>query len=89
MKTRIFKTIFPVMAFMIAIAGAFAFSSVPEKDSKAVAQVLGHYKVNGVCESAIMCQDDVNTGACQFGTIPLYKKLSNTSCANPLWRIVE
>lgn len=90
MKTRILKSVFPVMAFLVAIAGAFAFSSVPEGNANAVGQFIGHYKVNGVCEnSGIMCQDEYNTGACQLGSIPLYKKLSNTSCATPLWRVVE
>ena len=88
MKTRIFKSIFPVLAFMIAIAGAFAFSSVPDTDSKASAQFLGHYKVGGVCTSAVMCQDINNGQPCVSGGNVLYKKLSSTSCPDQLWRII-
>jgi hypothetical protein len=91
MKTRIFKSIFPVMAFMFAIAGAFAFSSVPESDNASVAQFLGHYvNTSGVCtETTKMCQDEVNNGACTItGRPQLYKLDSPTSCPNQLWRIV-
>ena len=74
---------------MIGIAGAFAFSSVPDTDSKAVAQFLGHYKVGGVCTSGgVMCQDINNGQPCVSGANVLYKKLSNTNCPDQLWRII-
>lgn len=90
MKTTFLKTVLPASAFMIAIFSAFAFSPIAENNSESAAQLLGHYKVDGKCEApGTMCQDDVNTGACQFGSNPLYKKISDTSCATPLWRIVD
>lgn len=90
MKTRIFKTVFPIMAFVIAIMGAFAFNSVPEKDTKAVAQFLGHYKENGICvDSGVMCQDEIVTTPCKSGTKDLFKRLSNTNCPDQLWEIEQ
>ncbi|OXB07813.1 DUF6520 family protein [Flavobacterium pectinovorum] len=86
MKTRIFKTIFPVMAFMTAIFSAFAFSSVSATEADSLAPVMGHYKVNGICTPKIECQDDTETTACQFEGQNVYRKLSNTSCSSALWR---
>lgn len=88
MKTRIFKTVFPVLAFMLAVAGAFAFSSVPETNAAELGQHVGYYKVNNFCTSSgVMCQNDTNTGACKFGGQNLFVRLSDTSCASPLWII--
>lgn len=91
MKTKIFKTVFPIMAFMIAIAGAFAFNVAPEENTEVVAQFLGHYKVGATCtDSGVMCQEENNNIPCTSSTQPaLYKKLGNTNCPNQLWRIVE
>jgi hypothetical protein len=89
MKTRIFKTIFPVMAFMIAILGAFAFKSVPAEEANSLLPVIGHYKVNGFCEPQTECQDDNPTTACQFNGQNVYRKLSNTSCSSALYRITN
>lgn len=89
MKTKIFKMVLPVFAFMLAIGGAFAFNQAPADNAEDLAQVLGHYKVNNVCEPGIMCQDDTNTGACQLGSVTYFRKLSTTNCSQPLWQIIE
>lgn len=90
MKIQFFKTAMPVMAFMAAIAGAFAFNRAPETNTKVAAQFLGHYKVNGICtETSVMCSNIETDTPCQSGTNVLYQKLSNTNCPNQLWRIEE
>ena len=87
MKTKFFKSIFPVLAFMIAITGAFAFSKAPATEADALLPVMGHYKVNDICQPVIECQDDLETTACKFGTQNVYRKISNTSCdTGILWR---
>jgi hypothetical protein len=90
MKIPFFKKAMPVMAFMAAIVGAFAFNRAPETNTKAAAQFLGHYKVNGICTATdVMCQDEVETTPCQSGSNVLYKRLSSTNCPDQLWRIEE
>ncbi len=87
MKTRIFKTVFPVIAFIMAVTAAFAFSNVPSEDAD-LAPFVGHYKQNNQCASSgVMCQDDTDTGACTFGSVALYKRISGTNCGAPLWKI--
>jgi len=76
-----------MLAFMVAIAGAFAFSKAPVTEAEAMLDVMGHYKVNGICQPQIECQDDTETTACTFGGQNVYRKLSNTSCdTGILWR---
>lgn len=78
------------MAFMAAIMGAFAFNRAPETTTKAAAEFLGHYKVNGICtETSVMCQDVATDTPCQSGSNVLYKRLSSTNCPDQLWRIEE
>lgn len=90
MKTRIFKTTFPVLAYVVAIVGAFGFSSVPETNAGELGQYIGYYHLNGLCfNSGVLCQDDTNTGACKFGGQNLYRRLSDTQCVIPLWIIIE
>ena len=87
MKRRIFKTVFPVIAFIMAVTAAFAFSAVPSENTDK-AFFVGHYVQNNKCvSSGVMCQDDVDTGACTFGTIPLRKQISGTNCGALLWKI--
>ena len=86
MKTKIFKSVFPMLAFLIAISGAFAFNTVPAK--KTTTQFIGHIKVGSDCEeSSIMCQDVFNNQPCQSGGNVLYK-LNGSTCPNQLWRIL-
>jgi len=83
MKTRIFKKVFPMLAFIVAISGAFAFSSTPT--TKAAAQFIGH-KPQDCEETGVMCQDNTVTTPCQSGGVNLYK-LNGSTCPNQLWRI--
>lgn len=83
MKTRIFKTVFPMLAFIIAISGAFAFSAAPS--SKVVTQFIGH-KLADCEETGVMCQDQIVTTPCQSGSVNLYR-LNGTTCAQQLWKI--
>ncbi len=74
-----------MLAFLIAIAGAFAFTTAPA--SKSGAQFLGHLKVEGECEeTGVMCQDQFNNKPCLSGGSNLYK-LEGTICPNQAWRI--
>ena len=85
MKTTILKTVFPLLAFVFAIAGAFAFKPAPDS---AVTNFFGAKKI-GLNECQITSVDctDVNTGViCKDGTVTLYKMISGTSCPNQLWR---
>ena len=87
MKTTFFKSVFPVFAFMIAIAGAFAFSKAPVAEADALLPVMGHYKVSSICQPKIECQDDTEDLACKFEGQNVYRKLGNTSCdSGTLWR---
>jgi hypothetical protein len=85
MKTRILKTVFPLVAFVFAIAVAFAFKPAPDS---ADTNFFGAKKI-GLHECQITSVEctDVNTGVvCQDGTATLYKMVSGTSCPNQLWR---
>lgn len=57
MKSKIFKTGLPIMAFMMAIAFAFASENVTEEE---IAPVLGYIIQNGVCTQV---QADCDTDA--------------------------
>ena len=85
MKTTILKTVFPLLAFVFAIAGAFAFKPAPDTvdDNFFGARRIG---LNECQITAVECTD-VNTGViCQDGTETLYKMISGTSCPDQLWR---
>jgi hypothetical protein len=85
MKTTILKTVFPLVAFVFAIAVAFAFKPAPDS---ADTNFFGAKKI-GLHECQITSVEctDVNTGVvCQDGTATLYKMVSGTSCPNQLWR---
>jgi hypothetical protein len=85
MKTTILKTVFPLVAFVFAIAVAFAFKPAPDS---ADTNFFGAKKI-GLHECQITSVEctDVNTGVvCQDGTATLYKMISGTSCPNQLWR---
>lgn len=85
MKTRIFKIVFPMLAFLIAISGAFAFNNAPAK--KSAQQFIGHIKVDSDCEeTGVLCQDEFNGKPCQSGGTNLYK-LNGSTCPNQLWKI--
>jgi hypothetical protein len=87
MKTKIFKTIFPMLAFMMAITAAFAFSKAPA--DKAVFQVIGHIKnSNGSCTPTdVMCETVKFDTACVNSSSTVLYRLSGTTCPNQLWRI--
>ena len=85
MRTTILKTVFPLVAFVFAIAVAFAFKPAPDS---ADTNFFGAKKI-GLRECQITSVEctDVNTGVvCQDGTATLYKMISGTSCPNQLWR---
>lgn len=85
MKTTILKTVFPLVAFVFAIAVAFAFKPAPDS---ADTNFFGAKKI-GLHECQITSVEctDVNTGVvCQDGSATLYKMISGTSCPNQLWR---
>jgi hypothetical protein len=77
-----------LLAFVIAISGAFAFSKAPA--DKPVTQFIGYIKnSNGSCtQTAVMCQDVFNNDPCVSGATHLFK-LNTTTCPNQLWRIPE
>lgn len=85
MKTTILKAVFPLLAFVFAIAGAFAFKPAP---NTADSDFFGARKIGlNECQITSVECTDVNTGViCQDGTETLYKMISGTSCPDQLWR---
>lgn len=82
---NVFKSALPVMAFILATGGAFAFKTAPSE--KAVTQFLGHKKQGQSCSATnVMCQDINNGVPCTSGTDVLYK-LNGSSCPDQLWKI--
>ncbi len=83
MKSRILKAAFPLFAFMIAIFGAFAFSTAPAEKA---ANHFGAIPMPGYCEeTAVVCTDIVRPNLCKQGTVNLYK-ISGSSCPDQLWK---
>lgn len=85
MKTTILKTVFPLLGFVFAIAGAFAFKPAPDT---AYDTFFGARKIGlNECQITSVECTDVNTGViCQDGTETLYKMINGTSCPEQLWR---
>ena len=86
MKTRILKSVFPLLAFIFAIGASFAFKPAP---SSADAPFLGARKVSlHDCQMTSIQCTDVNTGIiCKDkNNVTLYKFINGTSCPEQLWK---
>jgi hypothetical protein len=86
MKTRIFKKVFPLMAFVLAITGAFAFKPAPKSE---VTNWAGAKKV-GVNEcqiTTVQCTDVIHVQFCTDAGANLYRMLGPTSCPDQLYKI--
>lgn len=80
MKTKIFKTGLPIMAFLMAIAFAFASELKPVEED---VPVIGYILQNGMCKQVVEDCDPTGTSLCTYGTTGLYVhnfKDSDTSC---------
>ncbi len=83
MKTKIFKTGLPIMAFLMAIAFAFA----TEKKETSEPEAIYYIMENGLCTSVDTECNRVSSIPCVYGafsTQVFEKRLSNTACDVPL-----
>lgn len=84
MKSKVIQMVFPVIAFLFAIASAFAFNF---RNDSMVTLYSGHKKVGVMCvDTGIMCTD-VNTQViCKDATGATLYKHGPTSCFEQLWK---
>ncbi|TDE51270.1 DUF6520 family protein [Flavobacterium sp. GT3P67] len=88
MKTKIFKTMLPFVAIVLAVAGAFAFNQAPTKGTGST--LKGYIRIaEGDCEKTdVDCTDVIQPNFCSNGTNWLHEmNLSGTDCPDPLYRI--
>lgn len=78
MKTKFFKTGFPIMAFLMAIGLAFATERNTSVDDN---QVIGYIHENGLCvEKQVNCSS-VGVEFCTLiGSNVYLKKINSTTC---------
>lgn len=86
MKRNFFKTVLPALAVLLAITGAFAFSSA---DDQSVVLDVNGFIPGQVCEeTSVVCQTQDNGIYCTNSSgVWLYKmNLSETACPDHLYR---
>ena len=73
-------------AILFAVAGAFAFSSVPQQDDAAWTPAFGHLP-NAMCSATtIQCQIENNGTFCKNASqVSLYRQVG-TDCNVPLYK---
>ncbi|MGV8964374.1 MAG: hypothetical protein ACOH2V_13480 [Candidatus Saccharimonadaceae bacterium] len=85
MKTIMFKSAFPFLAFFVAIFGAFAFQNGPSDEL--TTNHFGAIPMEGQpCEETLVkCTDVITSNLCKQGSTILYR-VSGTSCPAQLWK---
>lgn len=83
MKTKILKIGMPLMAFLLAIAFAFATNEKPQTENVLVTGYI--YSSKGCIETPHDCTVEGNT-TCKLGTQEVFRTKSGTQCDNPLMR---
>lgn len=83
MKTKIFKSVMPLMAFLMAIGLAFASSITTEKIDQTL--ITGWINQSGMCQSV---QVDCQLIGAQFCEIGNDKKIvhRDSTCVSPLFK---
>lgn len=72
MKTKILRTIMPIMAFLMAMTFAFATET---KVSESTTSITGYIHQNGLCKSVqVQCENTVGI-PCTYGiSTPVFKE---------------
>ncbi|RFN60334.1 DUF6520 family protein [Marixanthomonas ophiurae] len=81
MKTKKRKLVLPLMAFLFAIAAAFATQENHEEDT---ALVPGYIRVNNVCQPAQECST-VFGEICTYQGKPVFGMTGSSDCNLPLY----
>ncbi|MGC1631481.1 MAG: DUF6520 family protein [Gelidibacter sp.] len=79
MKTKIFKSLMPMMVFMLAIVFAFASTSSSEVKDLTQAPIPGYIYQNNKCVQVTTCSLDFGP-LCMVGETPARNKISDTQC---------
>lgn len=84
MKTRILKLGMPVMAFLMAIAFAFASENKPSENDDAL--TTGYIMQSGLCVPTSKNCDNINLYPCTYDKHQVFQLQDNaTSCSVPLY----
>ncbi|MET3730548.1 DUF6520 family protein [Moheibacter stercoris] len=86
MKTKIFKSVMPLMAFLMAIGLAFA-TEYKDGTNKELATLYIYQ--NNQCREVTTDCNQLGSVACKIGGFDVYRDMGVTSCLNPLTHWVE
>lgn len=95
MKTLFLKNGMPAMVAVLAIAGAFATTSMQSVAKNDVATIVPGYfpnSTNGACDQPTQCSDVIKPQMCRVNgsSGPIgYEKDDQNNCIQPLYRIVN
>lgn len=88
MKTQLLKLGMPLVAFLMAIAFAFATETKPSETDDAL--VSGYIMASGFCEPITKNCDRVNSFPCKYEDLQVFEFRDNpTSCSVPLYHSQE
>jgi len=94
MKTLIVKNVMPAAVAVLAIAGAFATTSMQSAEkNKSAALKSGYYFSGSQCnQGPVECSDNVKDDLCRLNITSgpiIYDKEGANTCVEPLYRIVN
>jgi hypothetical protein len=95
MKTMFFKNVMPAAAAVLALAGAFATTSMQSAEkSKSVAILQGYYPDadNKCTQGPVNCSDIIKPLFCRLNVTSgptVYQTDNENNCVEPLYRIVN
>ena len=89
MKSKFLKSVFPLVAIVFAVAGAFAFNAKPEKS--AAVNVYGYIPGASCEETDVECSTEIGGPFCTDASAnQLYQlNAAGTACPTHLYRIEE
>ena len=87
MKTKLLKLGMPVMAFLLAVVFAFAFTPSPELET-ALSPVNGYIFQNGKCEIVKRCSTQPGPLCMHNGQV-LRTQINQTQCGSQLFEWVN
>jgi len=87
MKTNIFKSMLPLLAVVLAVAGVFAFN--PSNASTTANPIIGYADSHIPCSVQVWCSTVGEFECTSDSGQPAYLKsgLSGTTCNMPLFRL--
>ncbi|WP_433836305.1 DUF6520 family protein [Flavobacterium anhuiense] len=94
MKTLFVKNVMPAAVAVLAVAGAFATTSMQRAEkAKTVALKSGYYFLNGQCnQGPVECSDIPKDDVCRLNITSgptIYDRDEDNNCPLPLYRIVD